>query len=178
MGELQPRDGDADPTPNERQQVRLRRSVDQPENGSRERPGPSGCDRWLIGRASWSRTSPAARPWPITDHQTVVATRLTEALAAGIAREALPTAPKTDSLHFRSSRRPSSGSRLPCKSQRRDSWVKRKQPIAYLSLGRSAVFADPARQVGNLVRPSDRHETAIAHCRPLAFAAKVVPTFQ
>ena len=34
----------------------------------------------------------------ITDHQTVAATRLTEALAAGVAREALPTATKTDSL--------------------------------------------------------------------------------
>jgi hypothetical protein len=34
----------------------------------------------------------------ITDHHTVAAARLTEALAAGTAREALPTAPKTDSL--------------------------------------------------------------------------------
>jgi hypothetical protein len=86
MGELRPRDGDADPTPNGRQQDRLRRSADQPENGSRERPGPSGCDRWLIGRASWSRTSPAARPWPRWRSPTPdgCGHQLSEALTTGV----------------------------------------------------------------------------------------------
>ena len=57
--------------------------------------GPLARARDLVEDLTGRQTLAGAA---ITDQQTVAAAKLTEALAAGVGREALPTAPQTDSL--------------------------------------------------------------------------------